>query len=174
MGREVSLKDHGQPAGRAKDFRRRIVIGLRRGGLLFHRIKLGLAKPLLQVSQLATDRSAKETVIANLHKRMREDMLKEALEKLLDRKRTLFELTAIGSTILKGDLRSFHGTVVVKRKQAAIADGNPMDIGSQILECGLSIAHWLAMYNPLLLPDLGRNLRKEFQFLQTASEGCSK
>jgi hypothetical protein len=39
------------------------------------------------------------------------------------------------STILKGDLRTFHGT--------AIADGHPMNIGSQILEGGLTIAKGL-------------------------------
>jgi len=101
-------------------------------------------------------------------------MLEETLKELLDRKGTGFELTGIGSAKLKGDLRAFQGTAIVKRKQTAIADGHPMDIGSQILECGLSIAHGLAMYNLLLLPNLGRNLLKEFQFLQTASEGRSK
>jgi hypothetical protein len=44
------------------------------------------------------------------------------------------------STILKGDLRTFHGTAIVKSQQAAIADGHPMNIGSQILEGGLTIA----------------------------------
>jgi hypothetical protein len=132
------------------------------------------AKAALQVSQFSSNGSAKETVIAHLHKSMGENMLKETLKELLNRKRTLFELPGIRSAILKGDLGGFHSAAVVKSQQTTIADGHPMDIGSQILECGLSIAHWLAMYNPLLLPDLGRNLVKEFQFLQTASEGRSK
>ena len=101
-------------------------------------------------------------------------MLEETLEELFDRKLALFELTGIGSTILKGDLGTLHTAAILKRKQTAIADGNPMDIRSQILEGRLTIAHRLAMYNPLLLPDLGRNLLKEFQFLQTASEGSPK
>ena len=68
-------------------------------------------------------------------------MLKEALEKLLDRKGTGFELSGIGSAKLKGDLRALHGTAIVKRKQTTIADGHAMDIGRQILECSLTISH---------------------------------
>ena len=123
---------------------------MRRGGLLFNRIKPGLAKADLQSNQLAADRSAKETVIADLHKSMWENMLKETLKELLNRKRTLFELSSIGSMVLKGDLRAFHGTAVVKRKQTAIADGNPMDIRRQILEGGLAIANRFAMNDPIL------------------------
>ena len=122
------------------------------------------AKTDLQGSQLATDRSTKETVIADLDESMREDMLKETLKKLLNRKPALFELTGIGNTVLKGNLRSFHGAAVIKRKQASITDGNAMDIGSQILERGLPIANGLAMNDPFFCPYPGRNLVKEFQF----------
>ena len=116
MGREISLEDHRQPAGWAKDFRRRIVTGGRGGGLLFKRIKPGFAKALLQSHELAANGCTEETVIAHLHKSTREHMLEETLEKLLDGQRTLFELTGIGSTILEGNLRTFHGVAVVKRK----------------------------------------------------------
>lgn len=174
LGREVSLEDHRQPAGWAKDFRRRIVTGRRGGGLLFNRIKPGLAKADLQSNELATDRSAKETVIAHLDKGMREDMLEETLKELFDRKGASFELSGIGGAVLKGDLGSLHSAAVVKGKQATIADGNPMDIRSEILEGGLTICHRLAMHDPLLRPDLGRDLLKEFHFLQTASETSAK
>jgi hypothetical protein len=105
---------------------------------------------------------------------MRENMLKETLKELLDRKRTLFELTSIGSAVLKCNLRIFHGTAVVKSKPTAIADGDAMDIGSQILEGSLTICNRLAMNNPILHPNLGRDLVKEFQFLQSAPEGSPK
>ena len=101
-------------------------------------------------------------------------MLEETLEKLLDRKGALFELPGIGSAILKGDLGTLHTAAILKRKQTAIADGNPMDIGSQVLERGLTIANGFAMHDPLLCPDLGRDLLKEFHFLQTAPEGSPK
>jgi hypothetical protein len=105
---------------------------------------------------------------------MRENMLKETLKELFDRKRALFELTGIRSAILKGDLRAFHGTAVVKSQQTAIANGNAMDIRCKIFESSLTIANRFAMNNPLLCPDLGRDVVKEFQFLQTAPEGSPK
>lgn len=141
---------------------------------MFSWIMLLRAKAELQGSQLVSNGSAKEAVVADLDKGMREDMLEETLEKLLDRKRTLFELTAIGSTILKGDLGTFHTAAMIKRKQAAVADGHAMNIRSQILECDLPIANGLAMHDPLLHPDLGRDLLKEFHFLQSTSEGSPK
>ena len=147
---------------------------MRRVGCWLNQIRSRLAKQFLQGSQLSSDRSAEEAVIADLHKSMRENMLKETLEKLLNRKRTLFELTGIGSAVLKGDLRTFHGTTVVKSKQTAIADGDAMDIRRKILEGSLTISNRLAIHDPLLRPDLGGNKLKEFQFLQTASEGSSK
>ena len=141
MGSESSLEDHRQPAGRAKDFRRCIVSGWSRGGLLCKRIKPRLAKADLQSHGLAANGCTEETVIAHLHKSLREHMLEETLKELLDRKRTGFELTSIRSAILKGDLRAFHGTAVVKSQQAAIADGDPMDVGRQILERSLPITN---------------------------------
>ena len=101
-------------------------------------------------------------------------MLEEALQKLLDRQGTCFELPGLGSAVLKGDLRTFHRTTIFKGKQAPIADGDPMDIGSQILESGLTIADWFAMHDPCLGPDLGRDLLQEFHFLQSTLEGRPK
>jgi hypothetical protein len=49
------------------------------------------AKAMLQSSQLAADGSAKETVIADLDKSMRENMLQETLKKLFDGEGRLFE-----------------------------------------------------------------------------------
>ena len=72
------------------------------------------AKTALQDSQLASNGSAKETVIANFHESMRENMSQETLKKLLEGKGTLFELSSIGNTVLKGNLRSFHGAAVIK------------------------------------------------------------
>ena len=162
MGSEVSLEDHRQPAGGAKDFRRRIVSGLRSGGLLFKRIKPRLAKADLQSHELAANGCTEETVIAHLHKSMREHMLEETLKELLDRKRTLFELSSIRSAILKGDLGTFHTAAIIESQQTAIVDGHAMDIRRQILERSLTIAHRFAMNDPILTPDLGRNMVKEF------------
>jgi hypothetical protein len=174
LGREVSLKGHGQTTGWAKYFRRSVRFCLRRSGRWLNRIRDRLAKQLLQGSQLAADRSAKEAVIADLDKSMRENMLKETLKELLERKRALFELTGVRSAILKGDQGSFQAAAILESQQTAIADGNAMDIGSQVLERSLTIANRFAMNDPLLRPNFGRELVKEFQFLQTAAEGSSK
>ncbi len=128
MGREVSLKDHGQTTGWAKYLRRNVRFCLRGSGRWLNGIRYRFAEQLLQGGQFASDGSAEEAVITDLHKRMRENMLKETLKELLDRKRALFELTGIRSAILKSDLRTFHGTAVVKSQQTAIADGHAMDI----------------------------------------------
>ena len=128
LGGQISLESHRQPTGRTKDLGRGFVsIGLSRGGLLFSWDMRLRAQAALQGSQLAADGSAQEAEIADLHKSLREHMLQETLEKLLDGKGTLFELTGIGSTILKGNLRAFQGTAVVKSQQTAIADGRPPD-----------------------------------------------
>ena len=71
-------------------------------------------KAALQDSQLASNGSTKETVIANFHESVREDMLQEALKKMLEGKGTFFELTGMRNTVVKGNLRSFHGTAVIK------------------------------------------------------------
>ena len=174
MGSEISLEDHRQPAGWAKDFRRHIVIGLSRGGLLCNRIQHSLAKALLQSHELAANGCTEETVIAHLHKSTRKHMLEETLEKLLDGQRTLFELTGIGSPKLKGDLGAFQTAAIFKRQQTTIADGHPLDIRRQILERSLTICDRFAVHDPGLCPNLGSDLVEEFQFLQTAPEGCSK
>ena len=163
---QISPENHGQAASRAKDFRRCIVrIGLRRrGGWLYSWSECLSGETTLQDNQFAPNGSAKETVIAHLDKGMREDMLEETLKELLHGKRTFFELAGIGNAVLKGNLRIFHGTAVIKRKQAPITDGNAMNIGSQILESGLPIANGLAVNDPFLSPDPGGNLVKEFQF----------
>jgi hypothetical protein len=174
LGREVSLKDHGQTTGRAKYYRRSVRFCLRRSGRWLNRIRDRLAKQHLQGFQLAAGRSAKEAVIADLDKSKRENMLEETLKELLERKGALFELAGVRSAILKGDLGSFQAAAILESQQTAIADGDAMDIRSQIFESGLPIANGFAMNNPLLRPDLGRDFLKEFQFLQTTSEGSPK
>ena len=76
LGSQIPLKGHWQPASRAQDFRRyfSLIRGIR-GRLWFRRGMRLRTKATLQGNQFASDRSAKETIIADLHKGMREDML---------------------------------------------------------------------------------------------------
>ena len=65
---------------------------------------------------------------------------------------------SIGRAIAKGDL------VVFELDQAAVADGNPEDVRSEIFEGCVSIANWFAMDDPILLPDNGRDIIGEVGF----------
>ncbi len=61
-------------------------------------------------------------------------------------------LTRVGLSVAKSYL------VVLQLDQAAVADGNPENIGCQVFQGCAAIAHRFAVHDPLLLPDLGGNL----------------
>jgi hypothetical protein len=150
-GRQRPLEEHGLATVRAE-----------RGGVdkfgrqwLALRSRVGRFKMLLQGKQARSHGSAKETKIAHFHKASGQHMLEKALHKFLGRERTLFELPGVGGAVLEGDLGRFHAACVFHPHQAAITEGNAVDIGSQIAECSLSVAHGFAMDHPVLLPDLG-------------------
>lgn len=98
-------------------------------------------------------------------------MLEKAVQETFDRECAKFEMAGIRSAVLEGDLRSFHAAAMLNRNQASVADGDAVNIGSQILEGGLPVAHRFAMHNPIFAPDLGRDLVKERRLLQSASKG---
>ena len=135
------------------------------------RESLGCLQVLLQGQQARPDRSAKEAEIAHLHKAFGKDMLEKAMDELLCGEGTLLELSAVGSAVGEGDLGGLHAAAVEHADQAAIAQGHAVNIGCQIAQCSLSIAHRLAVHHPLLLPNFGRQLRKEGCLLQQALEG---
>ena len=101
-------------------------------------------------------------------------MLKEALHEFLHREGTLLELPGIGGAVLEGDLGRFHASGVEQTNQPAIAKSDAVDIGCQIAEGSLSVAHRFAMDHPILLPDFGGDLCEERCFLQEALEGGTK
>ena len=67
-------------------------------------------------------------------------MLEETVDEFLSRERTLFELTVVGSAVGEGDLGRGHVAGVHESDQAAITEGDAVNVGSQVLECRLSIA----------------------------------
>ena len=96
---------------------------------------------------------------------MRQDVLEEAVQEVFDRERAKLELTGIGSAVLESDLGSFHTAAMLNGDQAAVGDSDAMNIGSKVLESGLPIADRFAMDDPILAPDLVRDLVKERCFL---------
>jgi hypothetical protein len=97
-------------------------------------------------------------------------MLEESVNEFFCRERTQFELSGVGRAVLKGDLGRFHSASVHQFDQPAIAEGNPVDIGSQILECRLPVAHRLAVHDPSAVPDFRRYLGEEGCFAQEMLE----
>jgi len=75
------------------------------------------------------------------------------------------ELTIIGRAAREGDLGGGYVTCVNAADQTTVAEGNPENVGSQILERRLSIAHRFAVYHPFFSPNLGRGLGEEVRFL---------
>jgi hypothetical protein len=91
-------------------------------------------------------------------------MLEEAMDELFGGEGAELELSSIGRAVAKGDL------VVFELDQAAVADGNPEDVRSQVLEGSASIANRFAVDDPLLLPDGGGDIVGEAEFLEGVKE----
>ena len=169
-GRESPLEEHGLATVRTE----------RRGMYKFGRqwialrSRVGRFKMLLKSKQARSDRRAKEAIVADLHKASGEHMLEETLHEFFSRERTLFALPGIGGAVLEGDLGRLHAAGILHPHQAAIAQRHAVDIGCQITECRLSVAHGFAMDHPRLLPNAGWDLCKEGSFLQQALEGGPK
>lgn len=109
-------------------------------------------------------RGAEEAEIADLDETPGQDVLEEAVDELFGREGAERDLAGSGRAVAKGDL------VVFEFYQAAIADGDPEDVGSQVLEGSASIADRFAVNDPLLLPDGGRDIVGEAGFLEGVKE----
>jgi len=105
---------------------------------------------------------------------MRQDMLEETLQETFDGEGAGFELSGVGRAILESDLGSLETAAMLNGDQAAIADGDAMNIGSQIFESSLTIANGFAMDDPILVPNLCGDLIKERGVLQSASKGSTE
>jgi len=85
-----------------------------------------------------------------------------------------FDLAGIRSAVAEGDLGGFQAAVVAEGEQAAVGEGDAEDVGSQVFESSLSVADWLAMDDPILLPDFSRHLGQEWRLFQVVVEFCSE
>jgi hypothetical protein len=90
--------------------------------------------------------------------------LEEAADELLGLESGGSEGAGVGGAIAEGDL------AVVQLEDAVIADGDAKDVGSQILEGVESIAHGLAMDDPVLLPDCWWDKGEEVGLAQSVAE----
>lgn len=113
---------------------------------------------------------SQEAEVTYLDEAMRQDVLEEAVDEGFDRSGVRFELAGIGSAVQKSDLGSIQAAVVGEANQAAIGNGDTVDIRSKVLEGGLSAANRFAVDDPILLPDLGRHLMEEWRDSQVVEE----
>jgi hypothetical protein len=114
---------------------------------------------LLQSSQAGAQDSAEEAEVAHFHESAWQNMLEEALDEMFHGEGAGFELSRVGGAVLEGKLGSFQAATVIDGEQTPVADGDAVDVGSQVFEGSLSIADWLAMHDPCSPPyfcgDLG-------------------
>ena len=155
------MEEHGLTTFGTKD-----LVWYRRDSFLASLVERGEAgQLLLQGNEVSTLVGGEEAIVANLHKTVRQDVLKEALDEIFCREGATLELTVLGRAVREGDVGSCHVTCVNAAAQATVAEGNPEDVGSQILERRLSIAHRFAVHHPYFSPNLGRDLDEEICFL---------
>jgi hypothetical protein len=107
---------------------------------------------------------AKETEIAHLHKAPGQNVLEEAVDELFGGESAELELAGSGRAVAKGNL------VVFEFDQTAVADGDPEDVRSEILEGRASIADRFAVDDPFLLPGGSRDIVGEVGLLEGVKE----
>ena len=101
---------------------------------------------------------AEEAEIADLDETPGQDVLEEAVDELIGGEGTEFDLAGSGRAVFEGD------PVVFKFDQAAVADGDPEDVESQVFEGRAAIADRFAMDDPILHPNAGRDIVGEAGF----------
>ena len=159
--RQIILEEHGLTTLGTQE-----LVWYRRDGFLASLINRNKAGELfLQSPEFGALGGGEETIVANLHKTVRQDVIEEALDEIFHREGATLELTVIGRAVREGDLGGGDGTGVNAADQTTVAEGNPENVGSQILERCLSIANRLAVHHPFFLPNLGRDLGEEIRFL---------
>ena len=79
---------------------------------------------------------------------------------LFGRESAELDLAGIGRAVAKGDL------VVFELDQTAVADGDPKDVGNQVLKCSAAVADQFAGDHPVLLLGGGGDIVGEAGFLQ--------
>jgi hypothetical protein len=104
-----------------------------------------------------------EAVVPDLHEPAWQHMLEDAPEKLKGTEGDISGAIAPGFARGKGDLPPLDG------HNAAVGNGHPKDVGGEIFEGGLGIAHRLAVVVPGELPDLGGSMAGSREFFSIAA-----
>lgn len=155
------MEEHGLTTFGTKD-----LVWYRGGGFLASIVgRCETGKLLLQGNEFSTLVGGEEAIVANLHKTVRQDVLEKALDEIFSGESATLELTVIGRAVGEGDTGRCHVTGINVADQTTVAESDPENVGSQILERCLSIANRLAVHHPFFSPNLGRDLGEELCFL---------
>jgi hypothetical protein len=73
-------------------------------------------------------------------------------------------LAAVRLFVTEGDLAVFEG------HEAVVGEGNAVDLGGEIFQDPLPVSSRLAVNDPILFPDLGRDVIEESGFFQSVPE----
>ncbi len=125
----------------------------------------------MQSRQAGAQGGAEEAEVAHFHKTAWQDMLEEALEEVLHGEGAGFELAGVRRAVLEGDAGRLQAATVLDGDQTPVAEGDAVDVGSQVFESRLAVAHSLAVDDPFAPPDFLWDLFIESCFLQGALEG---
>jgi hypothetical protein len=102
--------------------------------------------------------------VAHLGQAVGQNMLEEACQKLGGGQTHPFDLLTAVVAVSKGDLALLH------RLQARLADGDAKDAAAQVSQDLFSLAGVLGMDNPIVLPELGRELIQQAGGAQSATK----
>lgn len=91
-------------------------------------------------------------------------MLQEAVDELENWQGAEFCFTCSRGCVTKGNL------IIGQLHNPVIAQSDPKNVGGQILEGGTTIANWLTMNDPILLPYRRGYLVKEVCLLQNITK----
>jgi hypothetical protein len=95
-------------------------------------------------------------------------VLQEAPDEFLGGQGAAFPTAGGTSAVTESDL------AILEFEKAGVGEGDPKDIGCQILEGGLPRADWLTMDHPVLSPDLGGDLVEQVSLDQDGPELAAK
>lgn len=105
---------------------------------------------LLQGCQASPQGGAEETIVTDLHKALRQDMLQKTMNELLGSQGTTFFCAGLGVAIPE------RHTIPFQLQDPVVANGDPENVRGQILQGIQTRANRFTVYDPRLLPNVRR------------------
>src|SRR6266496_1232146 len=111
-----------------------------------------LAEDLAHGCQASPSCGREEAIVADLHKAFGQDMLQETMDEVFCSQGTTFFCTRVGGAVAKRDSATFQ------LEETVVAQGDAENVRGEILQRIETGAHAFTMDDPILLPNVGRNM----------------